>query len=140
MRKLSDKEFERIVEEGISAIPEKFLRLLDNVVIVIQEEPTKRQRKELDLADDEDLFGLYEGISQLERAEGYNMALPDKITIFKRATEEEAEDEDDAREIVRDTVWHEIAHHFGMDEREVEEAEERRVRERGGKRTRNEPA
>jgi len=126
MKKLSRKEFEKVVEEGINAVPERFLKMLDNVVILVENEPTRKQKKELGLAADDALFGLYEGISQLDRDGGYTMALPDRITIFKKHIEEEAEDEEDLREIVRDTVWHEIAHHFGMDEREVELAEERR--------------
>lgn len=126
MKKVSRKTFERIVGEGIDAIPERFLRLLDNVVILIEDEPTQEQVDDLGLAEDETLFGLYEGVSQLERSGGYSGALPDRITIFKRSIEEEAEDEKEIREIVRDTVWHEIAHHFGMDESEVERAEDKR--------------
>lgn len=126
MKRLSRKAFERIVGEGIDAIPERFLRLLDNVVILIEDEPTREQLDELAIAEDETLFGLYEGVSQLERGGGYSGALPDRITIFKRPIEDEAEDEKEMREIVRDTVWHEIAHHFGMDESEVERAEDKR--------------
>ena len=128
MWKLRRVEFEKMVKEGIAAIPEKFLRLLDNVAIVIEDEPTLEQRSKMELHEDEELFGLYEGVPQGERGSGYTGVLPDKITIFKKPIEEEAQSDEEIKEIVRDTVWHEIAHHLGMDERRVEEAEVRRAR------------
>ena len=67
---------------------------------------------------------------QAERGDHYTNVLPDKITIFQKPIEEEAESLEDIREIVKETVWHEIAHHFGLDEDEVEEAGKRR-RKRG---------
>ena len=82
MQKLAREKFEKMVEEGIRAIPEKFLRLLDNVAIVIEEEPTPTQKKE------------------------------------------------EIQEAVRDTVWHEIAHHFGFDEKGVRAAEQKRKKTR----------
>lgn len=126
MKKISHDAFEKIVQAGIEAIPEESLRKLENVAIVIEDEPTKEQKRQLHIHKGWTLFGLYEGVSQLERGANYSMVLPDKITIFKNPIEAEARDEADLREIVKNTVWHEIAHHFGMDEDEVEQAEERR--------------
>ena len=126
MRKLNRTEFEKIVEEGIKAIPEKFLRKLDNVVIVIEAEPTLAQKKKLNIHPGWTLFGLYEGVPQLERGAGYSAVLPDKITIFQKPIEDEAADEKDIKEIVKNTVWHEIAHHFGMDEFRVSQVETKR--------------
>ena len=126
MRKLNRTEFEKIVEEGIEAIPEKFLRKLNNVAIVIETEPTPVQKKKLNINPDWALFGLYEGIPQTQRGINYSAVLPDKITIFQRPIEEAACDEKDVKEIVKNTVWHEIAHHFGMGEDRVRQAEIRR--------------
>lgn len=126
MMKVAKDEFEKIVGEGIEAIPEKFLSKLDNVSIVIEDEPTTEQRKKMNIGENWTLLGLYEGVSQLNRGSNYTFVLPDKITIFQKAIEEEAESIEDMREIVKNTVWHEIAHHFGMDENEVRRAEERR--------------
>jgi len=137
MRKLKRDEFEKIVEEGIRAIPEKFLRKLDNVAIVLEDEPTPDQKKKLNISsslktrqslDDPDwtLYGLYEGVPQATRGANYTGVLPDKITIFQKPIENEALNERDVKEIVRDTVWHEIAHHFGMDEARVRQAEAKR--------------
>jgi predicted Zn-dependent protease with MMP-like domain len=127
MKKLSQAEFEKIVAEGIEAIPEKFLRKLDNVVIVIEDEPTPAQKKKLDIRRDWALLGLYEGIPQAVRETNYSAVLPDKITIFQKPIEEEASGEEDIKEIVKNTVWHEIAHHFGMSEARVRQAEIRRT-------------
>ena len=126
MRNLNRKEFEKIIKEGIKAIPEKFLRKLENVAIVIEDEPTPAQKKKLNIHSGWTLFGLYEGVPQLERGANYSAVLPDKITIFQNPIEAGARDGKDIKEIVKNTVWHEIAHHFGMDEKRVREAESRR--------------
>ena len=126
MLRLKRTEFEKIVEKGIEAIPEKFFRKLDNVEIVIEAEPTPAQKKKLDIHPDWALFGLYEGVPQTRRGINYSAVLPDKITIFQRPIEEAARDGEDIKEIVKNTVWHEIAHHFGMNEVRVRQAEARR--------------
>jgi len=71
------------------------------------------------------IFGLYEGVPQTKRWH-YGQVLPDKITIFKKPIERIARSENEIKEIVKNTVWHEIAHHFGLDEKRVKEAESRR--------------
>ncbi len=128
MQKLNRTEFEKIVKEGIKAIPEKFLRKLENVAIIIEAEPTPAQKKKLNIHSGWTLFGLYEGVPQLERGVNYSAVLPDKITIFQNPIEAEADDEEDIKEMVKNTVWHEIAHHFGMDEAQVRQAEIKRKR------------
>ncbi len=126
MQKLKRTEFEKIVEEGIKAIPEKFLQKLDNVAIIIEDEPMPAQRKKLNLRQGWTLFGLYEGVPQTRRGVNYSAALPDKITIFQKSIEAAARHEEDMKEIVKNTVWHEIAHHFGMNEVRVRQAEAKR--------------
>lgn len=131
MQKLGRDEFEKIVEEGVKAIPEKFLRKLDNVAIVIEDEPTPAQKKKLNIHPGWTLFGLYEGVPGAKRGANYTWVLPDKITIFQKPIEHKALDENDMKDMVRDTVWHEIAHHFGMDESRVRQAEAKRRNLRG---------
>ncbi len=126
MQRLTKEDFEKIVEEGVKAIPEKFLQKLSNVAIVIEAEPTPAQENKLNIRPGLTLLGLYEGVPQARRGSNYNAILPDKITIFQNPIEEAARDEKDIKEIVKNTVWHEIAHHFGMDEDEVRQAEARR--------------
>lgn len=118
--------FEKIVKDGIRAIPEKFLRKLNNVAIVIEGEPMPAEKKKLNIHSNWMLLGLYEGVSQARRGANYNATLPDKITIFQKPIEREAQDEEDLKEIVKNTVWHEIAHHFGMSEAQVRQAEIKR--------------
>ena len=108
------EKFEKLVKEGIKDIPKRFLDKLDNVDIVIEEGRY-----------DSSLLGLYQGVPQTERWH-YSQVLPDKITIFKKPIERMASSEKEIKEIVKNTVWHEIAHHFGMDEKTVRQAESRR--------------
>jgi predicted Zn-dependent protease with MMP-like domain len=116
------------VEAGVMAIPERFLKKLDNVAVVIENEPTPAQIKKLDLHRGWTLFGLYEGVPQISRGSHYGAVLPDKITIFQKPIKEAAQDAEDIKKIVKSTVWHEIAHHFGMDEGEVRRLEIKRKR------------
>jgi predicted Zn-dependent protease with MMP-like domain len=122
---MNREKFEELVNEGIKAIPKKFLEKLDNVDIVIEDEPTPYQLRKLRARGGLIIFGLYEGVPQTKRG-NYGQVLPDKITIFQKPIEKYASSEEEIKEIVKNTVWHEIAHHFGMDERKVREVELRR--------------
>jgi len=117
--------FEELVRQGIDAIPKKFLEKLDNVDIVIEDEPTEAQIKKLKLGINSKLFGLYEGVPQTKRG-FYSGFMPDKITIFQKPIEEVALNDEHVKEMVKNTVWHEIAHHFGMDEKRVRAVEKRK--------------
>lgn len=118
-------QFEELVEKGIAEIPQKFLKKLKNVAVVVEDEPNQEQTKKLKLRKNYTLFGLYEGVPQIKRG-AYYSALPDKITIFKKPIEEYAQTPDEIKEIVKNTVWHEIAHHFGFSEDELRKIERRR--------------
>jgi predicted Zn-dependent protease with MMP-like domain len=117
-------EFEKLVGQAIDSIDERFLAKLKNVEIVIEDTPTREQIKKLNLRGSI-LFGLYEGIPQTQRAQ-YGNVLPDKITIFKNSIEQYYQTDESIKKAVKDTVWHEIAHHFGMDEHQVRKAEKNR--------------
>jgi predicted Zn-dependent protease with MMP-like domain len=99
--------------------------MLENVDIVVEEEPTSEQLKRAKLKEGMLLFGLYQGVPQTKRWH-YGQVLPDKITIFKNHIEKYAKSEEEIKEIVKNTVWHEIAHHFGIDEKSVRELERKR--------------
>lgn len=118
--------FEQLVGEGIAAIPEKFLQKLKNVRIVVEDEPSREQLAKGRVRAGWTLFGLYEGVPQPARGGGYNLFLPDKITIFQFPIENACRSDDEIREQVKQTVWHEIAHHFGLDEEAVREKERER--------------
>jgi predicted Zn-dependent protease with MMP-like domain len=108
-------EFDRIVEEGLRLIPRRFRRRMQNVAIVVEREPPRPN-----------LLGLYQGRPLASRSVFDSFAMPDKITIYQGPHERLARSPDELRQMVADTVWHEIAHHFGMDERQVRQAERRR--------------
>ena len=120
--------FERLVAEGIQAVPQKFLDKLSNVAVVVEDEPTEEQLKHNHVRRGWTLFGLYEGVPQTARGSSYGWVLPDKITIFQKPIEEATHNQEEIKEIVKDTVWHEIAHHFGMNEGEVRTRERMRKR------------
>jgi predicted Zn-dependent protease with MMP-like domain len=124
---MTDERFAQLVDEGIEAIPERFLKKLENVAIVIADAPTTVQLEENNIPEGDTLLGLYEGVPLVERGDAYGgLILPDKITIFKEPIFEAAEgDEDALRTLVRETVWHEIAHYFGYDDDAIEEREAR---------------
>ena len=120
---MTDERFEQLVSEGIDTIPEKFIKRLDNVAIVIADEPTREQLKKNHIEKGSTLLGLYEGIPLTARGEFYGNGevLPDKITIFKNPLLATAgHDEQALKEAVRDTVWHEIAHYFGYSDEGIE--------------------
>ncbi len=122
------EDFEKLVEEGLDRIPAKIQALMNNVSIVIEDNPTKDQKRELGLRKNNVLFGLYEGVPLTERGANYGSVLPDKITIFKVPIEQYARTDEEIREMVANTVWHEIAHHFGYSEEGIKNLEKRKIK------------
>lgn len=120
------EEFEQIVIDEIANIPEKFHQKIKNVAFIVEDEASPETREENHLARGQDLLGLYSGISLIARGDNYGvgMTLPDMITIYQVPTERAAAgDPARIRSIVRDTVFHEVAHYLGMSEAEVTEWE-----------------
>ncbi len=112
--------FERLVERALAGIPAPFREALDEVAIVIDDEPTPRQRRDNDLGPDDDLYGLYEGVPRT--AYGADWAgLPNRITLFRLPLEEDFPDPDELADEVRITVIHELAHHLGIDDDRLDE-------------------
>jgi predicted Zn-dependent protease with MMP-like domain len=112
--------FERLVERALAGIPEPFRAALPEVAIVIDDEPSAVQRRENDLADDDDLYGLYEGVPRTEYGADW-VAMPNRITLFRLALEEDFPDPTELAEEVRLTVIHELAHHLGIDDDRLDE-------------------
>src|SRR6266540_2536063 len=111
--------FERIVAGVLAAIPPPFDRALDEVAIVVEEEPSPAQRRDNDLAPDETLYGLYEGVPRTEW--GADLApVPNKISLFRWPLEADFPDPLDLAEEIRLTVLHELAHHLGIDDDRLE--------------------
>ena len=120
-------DFDQIVEQAFRRIPVRFRRRMQNVAVVVEDEPTPRQRDRT--SDATTLLGLYEGRPLTHRGVADSFQLPDRITIFQGPHERMARDREGLERLVEQTLWHEIAHHFGMNEREVRAAERlRRMR------------
>jgi len=127
MNYISDEDFARLAGQALDSLPDKFLRHIRNVAIVYADEPTQEQRTKQRLRHNQTLFGLYEGIPQTARGAGYNLVLPDKITIFKLPLFYASKNTDELRANIRHTLWHEIAHHFGLDHGRINELEARKA-------------
>lgn len=123
MYSLTDDEFEEAVQDAIDSIPDEFLNELENVAIVVADEPEEEDFEgDGYFTDEGDLLGLYDGMALTERDSGYGFGdYPDTITIFKGPHERLEGGRDEIIEEVRKTVVHEIAHYFGLDEDQVDE-------------------
>jgi predicted Zn-dependent protease with MMP-like domain len=110
--------FERLVGEAIDGLPEDFADLLDNVAVVVEEEPDPEVLEELGMDPDDDLFGLYQGVPLSERDSFYS-ALPDRVAIYRGPILRWCRTEKEIVQEVRDTVVHELGHHFGLDEEDM---------------------
>ena len=116
-------EFEKLVREAIALMPRQIQESMDNVGFVIEQEPRRKKAKEIGIRIDETLLGLYEGIPRIERGSGYFGVLPDKITIFQEPIESLHRSEKAIVYQIRNTIIHEIAHHFGIDDDRLHEIE-----------------
>ena len=116
---MTSREFDALVEKAVRAIPPRFRRRLENVAFVVEREPSRPG-----------LLGLYEGRPLTLRSVSDSFAMPDRITIFQGPHERLARDRIHLEKLLEDTVWHEVAHYFGMDERQVRLAERQRARGR----------
>ena len=112
--------FAALVDRALSTIPPPFREALGEVAIVIDDEPSPDQRRDNDLGPDDDLYGLYEGVPRTEYGADW-VAMPNRITLFRLALEEDFADPDDLADEVRLTVIHELAHHLGIDDNRLDE-------------------
>ncbi len=125
MLHISDEEFEQLINESMDELPEKYITGLKNVAVTYEDEPSNAQREKLKLNCHESLFGLYEGIPLTKRGAGYNLVLPDKITIFKNPILATSADVMQLKQQVKHTLWHEIAHYYGLDHDRIHQLEQK---------------
>lgn len=123
---MNPDEFDRLVEWAYARIPRRFRRRLQNVALVVEAEPSPAQLAEAGVRPGSTLLGLYQGRPLTSRSVFESFAMPDRITIFQGPHERLARGHAHLEQLVEETVWHEVAHYFGMDERRVREAERRR--------------
>jgi predicted Zn-dependent protease with MMP-like domain len=112
---MSPDEFDRLVDEAMEVIPPRFRRKLKNVVFIVEPEPPKPG-----------LLGLYEGRPLTTRSVYDPFGVPDRITIYQGPHERMSRSPAHLRKLLEETIWHEVAHYFGMDEIRVRRAERRR--------------
>jgi predicted Zn-dependent protease with MMP-like domain len=116
-------DFDQIVEQAFRRIPARFRRRMQNVAVVVEDEPSPLQLQRGGAPYASTLLGVYEGRPLAYRSVSEGFQLPDRITIFQGPHERLARNREDLERLVEQTLWHEIAHHFGMNEREVRAAE-----------------
>ncbi len=124
--RMDTRQFDRLVEEAIAALPPDVRGRVDEVVIEVRPRATQEQLDEQGIGPDEDLLGLFDGVSDLERGIDDSGVLPSRIFLFQEPIEADAETEDQIREEIRRTLWHELAHGLGFDDGELHRMEEER--------------
>ena len=117
------EKFEALVARAIDNLPPEFQRKLENVDIVVENWPTPLQLRQAKHSHPTQLLGLYQGVPQTRRGRGYGLVLPDKISIFQKPIEAHCRCGDEIEATIEEVVRHEIAHHFGLDERTLRQIE-----------------
>src|ERR1700743_1914592 len=122
MIQVSDEQFQALINQALTELPGDHVKNISNVAILYEDVPTPEQRQKLALRNDQTLLGLYEGVPLTQR-QGITRLLPDKITLFKSPLQNQANDEAGLKEAIRHTLWHEIAHYYGLDHDKIHELE-----------------
>jgi predicted Zn-dependent protease with MMP-like domain len=117
--RVTRERFEELVAQALDGLPEEFAELLENVAVVVEEEPTDDDLREVEIDPDDpdrdELFGIYQGVPLGERGSYYSQ-LPDRVAIFRGPILRCCESRREILREVRETVVHELGHHFGLDE------------------------
>ncbi len=124
-RQADTDKFAQYVREAYLAIPARLRRRIENVAIVVEQEPSAEDLRRARCPRDATLLGLYHGIPLTQRTSSYGLVLPDRISLYRGPIERLARNEKQLRQTILETLWHEIGHYFGLDERRVRRAEQR---------------
>jgi predicted Zn-dependent protease with MMP-like domain len=116
--RIGPQEFDALVEQALSGVPEQFRRYLDNVVVVVEEEPTDEDYDETDTPDEDELFGIFRGAPYFERDRSVS-ELPAQIALFRGPILRSCTTRGEAVREIRDTVVHELGHLLGLDDEEM---------------------
>jgi predicted Zn-dependent protease with MMP-like domain len=112
---ISDEEFDQLISKAMGELPQEYIKGLNNIAILYADDPDQYQRAKAHLQPNSLLFGLYEGIPLTKRGAGYTFVLPDKITLFKNPILAVVHTPEQLFEHIKRTLWHEIAHFYGLD-------------------------
>jgi len=124
------QEFEALVFRAIESLPAEFKNKLENVDVLVEDWPSPQQIRQLRLRSKAQLLGLYEGVPQTRRDSGYNLVLPDKITIFQKPIEAQCRSSQEIESEIGSVVRHEIAHHFGIGDATLYRIERQKLRKK----------
>jgi predicted Zn-dependent protease with MMP-like domain len=122
---MSRNPFEKHVADALESIPSRFREAMQNIAIVVEDEPSQELLDEMEIEPPDTLLGLYQGVPLTERRWDYGNALPDRVLIFEGPHRRASEDEEDLINCIAETLIHEIGHYFGLSEEEIEEIEEK---------------
>lgn len=123
MIQVSDEQFQRLIDEALASLPGEHTQNIKNVAILFADEPSEEQRSQAKLRSDQTLLGLYQGVPLSERQGRTNDLMPDTITLFKNPIIRMSDTIDGVREQIRHTLWHEIAHYYGLNHDRIYELE-----------------
>jgi len=119
-------DFEKLVKQAAEGLPEKIRQKMENIAICVEKRPTAEELRKTGVKYGGALLGLYQGVPQTVWGKGFGQVLPDKVTIFQESIENFASTPEAIKELVKNVVWHEVAHHFGFSERGVRILERKR--------------
>lgn len=122
MIEVSDEQFQALINEALETLPGHHAQNIKNVAILYEDEPTPEQRKQMMLRHDQTLLGLYEGVP-LPQRQGDMPIYPDRITLFRKPLQWHAASLAELKEEIRHTLWHEIAHYYGLDHSQINDLE-----------------
>ena len=123
--RLERSHFERLVGDALQRIPKRFRDEMQNLALVVEDEPSPETLAEVEIEPPDSLYGLYQGTPLPERTWAHGNDLPDRVTLYQRPIEEDCEDEAEVRDVIAETLIHEIGHYFGLSEEEIEDIEAR---------------
>ncbi len=125
MNDISDAEFDTLITRAMDELPQEYIKGLENVVITMADNPTPEQIQRMKIRDGMVLLGLYEGIPLTQRGNTWAAMTPDKITLFKHSILRVVHSESELFEQIKRTIWHEMAHYYGLNHRDIHDREDK---------------
>jgi predicted Zn-dependent protease with MMP-like domain len=117
--RIPPEEFDALVEHALEGLPPELAELLENVAVMVEEEPDPEDLEALGMEPDEELLGLYQGVPLVDRDSFYQAAMPDRVFIYRGPILRACKDRRQVIREIRDTVVHELGHHFGLEEEDM---------------------
>lgn len=122
--RIARARFSELVNDALGLIPSRFRAQMTNLALVVEDEPDAATLLDVGVEPPDSLYGLYQGVPLTERSWSHGGYPPDRITLYQRPIEEDCDDEDEVRDVIGETLIHEIGHFFGLSEEEIEAIEE----------------